>query len=88
MKVTIRFKPPTRENSKDGLAVHGSSIHERRLEAVPRRKARQMVDDFSRYQMGEAQSDRYKIYKYAQADEEVQVALDFGEIIAIEVLDS
>lgn len=88
MKVSLRFQPPDRKESSSGMSTRESPLHERRLEAVPKSKAQQMADDFSQYQLGAAKSDRYKIYRYTQAGEEIEVALDFEEIVTLEIIDS
>lgn len=88
MKVSLRFQPPDRKENSSGLSTREAPLHERRLEAVPKSKAEQMVDDFSKYKGDAAKSERYKIYRYTQSGEEIEVALDFEEIVTLEIIDS
>lgn len=48
-----------------------------------------MADDFVLYRLSKQalapEADQYKIYRYSQKGREVQIALDFGEILALDV---
>lgn len=84
--VNITFQPPTRTN----LSCP-SSPHRRNLKGVPRSTARQMAQDFTAYQHEPSAIEEKKLYTYRPSgqretpDDEVSVALDFGEIMALEV---
>lgn len=84
--VNIIFQSPARTAlSRD------SSRHKRDLEGVPQSTARQMARDFTTYQREPSTSNEKKLYTYRPSgkkktsDDEVFVALDFGEIVALEV---
>lgn len=76
----ITFDPP----SRDGQATE-TARHERRLDGVPVAVADQMVTDFRRYREGRI--DRNPLYRYEQDGEEVFLALDLGEVVALERLE-
>jgi hypothetical protein len=78
MDVTITFRTPSREN------MHaGPTLHERTLTGVPAELAEQMASDFVERRRGPDGVDRSKLYRYDQDGEDVLVALDFTEVIAI-----
>lgn len=94
MIVTITYSPPPRELPPPGPPVRRndrspSTVHERRLERVPESTAQQMADDFVLYRLSEQalapEAEQYKIYRYSEEGREVQIALDFGEILALDV---
>lgn len=77
--VQITFQPPSRA----GLP-RSSSVHERCLEAVPAPTAEQMVQDFAAYRAAPSTAEQKKLYTYPQDDDEAFVALDFGEVVALQ----
>lgn len=84
--VNITFQPPTRTNLS-----RCSSPHRRNLKGVPQSTAQQMAQDFTAYQHEPSAIEEKKLYTYqpsgqnAPPGDEVSVALDFGEIVALEV---
>lgn len=84
--VNITFESPARTSRP-----RSSSRHRRDLEGVPESTAQQMARDFTAYQHEPSACDEKKLYKYRPSgqkepsDDEVFVALDFGEIVALEV---
>lgn len=84
--VNITFQSPARTN-----LPRPSARHRRDLEGVPPSTARQMSQDFSTYQREPSAVDEKKLYEYqptgkqGMSDDEVFVALDFGEIVTLEV---
>ena len=76
MTVSITFQSP-------GEGSQGpASLHERRLEAVPKSKASRMAEDFTTYR-GNGEVERRKLYRYDAGDGERLVALDFEEVVAL-----
>lgn len=75
--VHITFETPTRDES-----VPGAGHHERRLDGVPPAVAEQMVADFRRYR--EERHERSPLYRYEQDGEEVVLALDLDEVVALD----
>lgn len=86
MTVSITFQSPYFQGDKSPPAVH-----ERHLDAVPRIEAEQMVEDFVRYQekkgTSNVESAQRQMYRYDRDGEELLVALDFDEIIALVAFD-
>ncbi len=84
--VNITYETPTRANPS-----RSSSRHHRDLEGVPKSTAQQMARDFAAYQHEPSATNEKKLYKYrppgqgGASESEVSVALDFGEIVALEV---
>ena len=84
--VNITFQPPTRTNLS-----RCSSPHRRNLKGVPQSTAQQMAQDFTAYQHEPSAIKEKKLYTYQPSGQngspgdEVSVALDFGEIVALEV---
>ena len=84
--VNITFQPPTRTNLS-----RCSSSHRRNLKGVPQSTAQQMAQDFTAYQHEPSAIEEKKLYTYQPSGQngppgdEVSVALDFGEIVALEV---
>jgi hypothetical protein len=84
--VYITFQLPTRVNLS-----RSASRHSRDLEGVPESTARQMAQDFTAYQHEPSAVDEKQLYKYRPSgqrqgsENEVSVALDFGEIVSLEV---
>ncbi|WP_263787687.1 hypothetical protein [Salinibacter grassmerensis] len=84
--VNITFESPTRTSRPSA-----SSFHHRNLEGVPESTARQMAQDFTTYQHEPSTISEKKLYKYQSVDQsgtledECLVALDFGEIVTLEV---
>ena len=84
--VNITFQPPTRTNLS-----RCSSPHRRNLKGVPQSTAQQMAQDFTAYQHEPSAIEEKKLYTYqpsgqnAPPGDEVSVALDFGEIVTLEV---
>jgi hypothetical protein len=74
MTVTITFRTPSSEYREEG-----ATIHERQLEAVPR----STDEDFVQYRTTRADSHRSILYRYEGAEDDVLVALDFEEIVAL-----
>ena len=68
MTVSITFQSPAHENMQTG-----TSLHERRLDAVPKSKAERMAEDFTSYQ-SEGNGDRRKLYRYEHGGDERLVA--------------
>lgn len=60
-------------------------VHERHLEGVPPQVAQEMDDDYVRYQSNRAGGSRYNIYRFESAGEQMEVALDFREITALDI---
>ncbi|WP_103020728.1 hypothetical protein [Salinibacter altiplanensis] len=87
--VNITFQSPTRTSRPSA-----PSFHHRNLEGVPESTARQMSRDFTTYQHEPSRISEKKLYKYQSADnsgaldDECLVALDFGEIVTLEVTSS
>lgn len=81
MTVKLKFQPPNRK-SGEGKA----SVHKRTLKEVPMREAWQMALDFDRYNRNDTRRHRHKSYCYLRGGKEVEVGLDFKEIISLEVL--
>jgi len=79
--IHITFEPP----SRNGPATEAAR-HERRLDGVPVAVADQMVADLRRYREGRI--DQNPLYRYEQDGEEVFLALDLGEVVALERLES
>lgn len=75
--IHITFEPPSRDHPATEAAHH-----ERRLEDVPEAVADQMVADFRRYR--EDRSERSPLYRYEQNGDEVLLALDLEEVVALE----
>lgn len=84
MTVTITFSAPPRA-SHDAPVAQRSTVHKRKIEGLPRNVAQQMRDDFMRYNTGGDQANRYKIYQYIDGEDEIEIALDFHEIIDLSV---
>ena len=84
--VNITFQPPMRTNLS-----RCSSPHRRNLKGVPQSTAQQMAQDFTAYQHEPSAIEEKKLYTYQPSGQngppgdEVSVALDFGEIVALEV---
>lgn len=83
MTVSITFQSPYYESDESP-----PTVHERELYAVPKAKAEAMVDDFIQYQEqqenGSTTSKRQrKMYRYTKDGEELLIALDFDEVIAM-----
>jgi hypothetical protein len=75
--IHITFDPPSRDDPSTG-----GERHERRLEDVPVAVADQMVADFRRYR--EDRRERSPLYRYEQDGDEVLLALDLEEVVALE----
>ncbi|PSQ53960.1 MAG: hypothetical protein BRD28_03105 [Bacteroidetes bacterium QH_10_64_37] len=84
--VNITFQSPARTNLS-----RASSRHSRDLKGVPTSTARKMARDFTTYKHEPSTIDGKRLYKYQPlggretSKSEVSVALDFGEIVALEV---
>lgn len=78
MDVKITFRTPARQHEPAEAA-----IHERTLEAVPRVKAERMAEDFVQYRNASNGTKESELYRYDKNGEEVLVALDFKEVIAL-----
>jgi hypothetical protein len=78
MDVTITFRTPFRENRHSR-----PTVHERTLTEVPNPLAEQMATDFVQHRGDPSGTEKSKLYRYKRDGEEVLVALDFSEIIAI-----
>lgn len=78
MLITITFRSPNRQT-----APGGPSLHERCIESVPRPKAEEMASDFVKYRKAPGEATRSKLYRYHTNGEEVLVALDFDEVVAL-----
>jgi len=84
--VNITFQSPARANLS-----RSPSRHSRNLEGVPVSTARQMARDFTTYQHEPSAVNEKKLYEYQPSgkgqtsNDEVVVALDFGEIVTLEV---
>lgn len=85
--VNITFQSPTRASRPSA-----PSYHHRDLEGVPESTARQMARDFTTYQHHPSSISEKKLYeyqpagKYGPSDDTRLVALDFGEIVTLEVI--
>lgn len=75
--VRITFETPTRDGPGPG-----AGRHERRLDGVPPAVAEQMVADFRRYR--KERHERSPLYRYEQDGEEVVLALDLDEVVALD----
>lgn len=87
MTVTITFQPPARVE-----AGPSSAAHERSLENVPLAAAQQMTEDFEAYQKSPSEDRRHELYTYSKetspsSEKEALVALDFEEVLTLEVAD-
>lgn len=85
MTVRITFSAPPRQNPPDGSAFQACGVHERRLEGVPAPVAQEMDDDYVRYHSNGAGVSRYNIYRFESAGKQMEVALDFQEITALDI---
>ena len=74
--VHITFEPPTRESP-----APDESRHERRLDGVPPSVAERMITDFEEY--CENRTRKTPLYRYERDGEEVVLALDLGEVVAL-----
>jgi len=81
MDVKITFRTPPRNHEPDG-----ASIHERTLEAVPRSEAEKMAEDFVQYRNATNGIKESELYRYHKNGQEILVALDFKEVIALTAL--
>jgi hypothetical protein len=75
--ICITFQPPSRDHQ-----AAEASPHERRLDGVPVAVADRMVTDFRRYR--EDRRERSPLYRYERDGEEVLLALDLEEVVALE----
>lgn len=84
--VQITYQAPPRAKRS-----RPSSRHERQLEDVPKPTAQQMIDDFAAYQASRSRVNQHEAYTYQRSEPgetaggEVMVALDFGEIVVLQV---
>jgi len=83
--VNIVFRSPARTT-----LPRTSSHHRRNLEGVPPATAQEMAADFAAYQHRPSAQEEKKLYEYQPHQdnapgEEVFVALDFEEIVDLEV---
>lgn len=82
MTVSITFQSPYFETDESP-----PTVHERELTSVPRPKAEEMVEDFVRYQekkrTGAEKATQRQMYRYEKEGEELLVALDFDEVVAL-----
>lgn len=78
MDITITFRTPIRKNRHTG-----PTVHERMLVDVPASLAEQMATDFVQHRGNPNGTEKSQLYRYKKDGEEVLVALDFSEIIAI-----
>ena len=78
MLITITFRSPTHD-----ATARAPSLHERTIESVPPPKAEQMASDFVEYRKAPTEASRSKLYRYQANGEEILVALDFDEVIAL-----
>jgi hypothetical protein len=78
MLITITFRSPTHES-----AAAEPLLHERTIESVPSPKAQEMAADFVEYRKAPKDTSRSKLYRYQTNGDEVLVALDFEEVIAL-----
>lgn len=83
MEVTITFRPPSRKNGHAGPA-----LHERTLSGVPTALAEQIADDFVRRRSTPDGADMSKLYQYKKDGNDILIALDFSEIIAVTATES
>ncbi|MFB6247888.1 MAG: hypothetical protein ABEL97_04890 [Salinibacter sp.] len=74
--IRITFAPPSRDHQ-----AAESARHERRLDDVPVAVADQMMADLQRYR--ETQQERSPLYRYERDGEEVVLALDLEEVVAL-----
>ncbi len=85
--VNITFQSPARASRPSAR-----SYHHRDLEGVPESTARQMARDFTTYQHHPSSMSQKKLYEYQPAgqygssDDTRLIALDFGEIVTLEVI--
>lgn len=75
--VHITFEPPTREDP-----APEETRHERRLDGVPPSVAERMIRDFEEY--CENRTGKTPLYRYEQNGEEVVLALDLDEVVALD----
>ncbi|MFP4227925.1 MAG: hypothetical protein ACLFTE_03760 [Salinivenus sp.] len=78
MRIEITFRSPPHDASSSG-----PTLHERTLEAVPRPQAKKIATDFVSYRKAPDETDRSKLYRYETGGDEVLVALDFSEVVAL-----
>jgi hypothetical protein len=78
MDVKITFRTPSRRHEQGG-----ASIHERTLEAVPRTEAEQMAEDFVQFRNATNGTKESELYRYDKDGQEVLVALNFKEVVAL-----
>jgi hypothetical protein len=78
MKVTITFASPNRKNSSSE-----PTAHERTLADVPSPLATTMAEDYVQYRSDAEDVERCKLYRYERDGDEILVALDFKEVIAL-----
>ena len=77
--VRIVFQTPSQQNTGTG-----ATRHERRLDSIPAPVAEQMVEDFEDYRTG--REERSPLYRYERNGEEVLLALDLDEVVALDRL--
>lgn len=88
MTITITFRPPPRKQCSSSTGVQSSSVHKRHLESIPKRVAQRVGKDFVRYRLRRKyvpSAKQRKIYRFEHGGDEVQIALDFGEVIALHI---
>jgi len=77
--VRITFETPPGDPT-----VAEPSHHERQIDGVPSSVAEKMVTDFEHYLDG--REERSPLYRYEQDGEEVLLALDLDEVVALDRL--
>lgn len=77
--VRITFETPPGDPT-----VAEPSHHERRIDGIPPSVAEKMVTDFERYRSG--REERSPLYRYEEDGEEVLLALDLDEVVALDCL--
>ena len=83
MDLYITFQPPPR--SGDGCP---SEPHQRHFPGVPASTASKIAEDFETFGENASEDNQCKLYRYHKSDpeaseDEVMVALDFGEITSV-----
>ncbi len=81
--VTITFRTPARESDRAE-----ASLHKRTVVGVPLDLAQQMAEDFVQYQSTPDEDGRSKLYRFEKEGNDVLVALNFDEIIAVTASES
>lgn len=74
--ISITFRTPDGDHSP---------FHERLLAGVPESKALKIAQDFAEHQDAESGASPYQLYRYEDEDGERLLALDFNEVVDVDI---